>query len=396
MKIFKSLVSSLLSFLLFSSLSVLGLAFMLDRTLLNPDFVVAEINQLDVSSVAQALFSQQAPSSSPYLSEAIEKTIAQLEPMVKERVGTATHIVYDYLLGENQTLDLAVTLKSTILHPDFVVAIVDNLDMPSLARELLQKQLAQGVPPASGYSLESWDGRFDEAVNKAKPAIREQVEASASSLVDYLLGESQGFQVVISLEPMVTSLRDVLREDFLKSPPAELASLPPGVLQGYFDKYFDTILAGAMPLTWVLDEKTLGSDVRTDIVQGIAETEVALQQGRQYIGYFQLGYKLLLGFMVLLILGIILIDRRLKNVTRRLGTIFLTYGAVEYGSILAGRYFTGTRFLPAAIPLPLQTWLSQFLEHLLRPLEMFSLVLVVAGIVLIFVSIISRPAQPSQ
>ena len=51
MQFLKSLAISLLSFLLFLSLSIFGLAFMLSQTILNPDFVVAELNQLDISSL---------------------------------------------------------------------------------------------------------------------------------------------------------------------------------------------------------------------------------------------------------------------------------------------------------------------------------------------------------
>ena len=54
-----------------------------------------------------------------------------------------------------------------------------------------------------------------------------------------------------------------------------------------------------------------------------------IQQVRQAIGYFQLGYEALIGFMLLLILGIILIDHQVRGVTRRLGITFVTYGAIE-------------------------------------------------------------------
>ena len=59
MKLLKGLALSLLSFLLFLSLSTFGIVLTLNYTILNPDFIVSELNQLDVSSMIKDLFSSQ-------------------------------------------------------------------------------------------------------------------------------------------------------------------------------------------------------------------------------------------------------------------------------------------------------------------------------------------------
>ena len=71
-------------------------------------------------------------------------------------------------------------------------------------------------------------------------------------------------------------------------------------------------------------------ETRQSIAEGIAEAEEPLEQAREYVGWFQLGYKILIGFMVLLIAGIILIHRQVKGATRGLGITFLIYGAIIY------------------------------------------------------------------
>ena len=52
MKVLKGLALSLLGTLLFLSLAVFGLVLTINQTILNPDFVVSQVNKLDISSLA--------------------------------------------------------------------------------------------------------------------------------------------------------------------------------------------------------------------------------------------------------------------------------------------------------------------------------------------------------
>ena len=61
MKLLKGLAIGLLSFLLFLSLTIFGILFLLNQTILNPGFVAAEINKLDVPLLAEELLSEQIP-----------------------------------------------------------------------------------------------------------------------------------------------------------------------------------------------------------------------------------------------------------------------------------------------------------------------------------------------
>jgi len=122
-----------------------------------------------------------------------------------------------------------------------------------------------------------------------------------------------------------------------------------------------------------------------------------MQQVRQYIGYFQLGYKVLIAFILLLILGIILINRQVRGSTRVIGTTFLTYGALNYAAVFVVKHFDVTQFFDLTqLPLPeippsLQTWLSQLVGDFLAPLEIFSLGLLAGGVALIIVSFVYKP-----
>ena len=83
----KGLAISLLSFLLFLSLSIFGTVFMLNNTFLKPDFVTTELNRLDVSSLVGEFLITEPSSEAPFPAEVISKTITDLEPLVKEQVS---------------------------------------------------------------------------------------------------------------------------------------------------------------------------------------------------------------------------------------------------------------------------------------------------------------------
>lgn len=291
----QNLALSLLSFLLFLSLSIFASAFMLDKTLLNPDFVISELNRLDMSLLAGDLFSIEAPPEAPYLAEVIDETVADLEPWMKEEMSTAIYSGYDYLMGRTESLNL-----------------------------------------------------------------------------------------VISTEPVKDSLRENLREAFLASPPPELQGAPSHVKEQYFNELYQQ-LAGNIPPTVEFTESSLPPDALA-----------MLEQVRSYLSYFQTVYYGLIGFMLLLVLGIIFISRQVRDITRRLGIPCLTYGAFGYAGIFVARYFTKTGLPLPELPAALQTWLPQFLDNLMAPLETFSLCLLIGGVVLVIVSFVYKPRQPSS
>ena len=295
MKFLKGLALSLLGFLLFLSLSIFGLALTLNYTILNPDFIVSEVDELDISSLVEEFLSEEIPQEEPYLAEVLDNTIADLEPWIKEQVNAGIYTSYDYLLGKSESLSL-----------------------------------------------------------------------------------------VISLEPVKDNLKDNLRKAILESPPLELEGASPAEIELYLDEAYSEI-DEMLPPRFEFNVSSLDPEVLAQ-----------LEQARQYIGYFQLGYKLLIGFILLLILGIILIHRQVKRATREIGIIFLTYGVLEYIAIFVTKYLAGTQLTKLDMPAQLQTLLPQLLSNFLAPLEIFSICLLVVGVALIIVSFIYKPRQPSE
>ena len=392
MKFLRGLGLILLSLLLFLSLSIFGLAFLLNNTVLSPKFITSELDRFDMSSVVEEVISQQILEEEfpEELRTVLADTIPKVEPLVKEQVSAATYSIFDYLLGKRESPDLAQTLHNTLLSSDFIVSIVDELDIASLAEEIVSEQFAGQIPEEMEFMTEY----LNDVIVELEPWIKEQIGVVADPVVSYLLGESQSLNVVIPLEPAMEIVRDSLREALLESPPAEFADLPPSLLAQQFDAFFQEFSEG-MPSTFELDESLLGTELRTEIASALAEAEVGLEQGREVIGYFQLGYKLLIGFIVLLILGIVLIHRRVKGASRGLGITFLTYGVLWYVGIFVAKYFAVTQMAQFDVPHYLEGWRFQFVDNFLAPLEMFSLGLLIGGVALIVVSFVYKRRETS-
>lgn len=287
--------------------------------------------------------------------------------------GLALSLLISLLFLSISAFGLAFTLNHTILNPDFVVSQIDKLDVASLAKEQIQ------IPPEAQFVSEA----IDDTIADLEPWMKEQVNASIYSGYDYFMGRSQSLSIIISMEPMKERLRDNLRETFLQSPPPELAALPPAAIEQYFDQFYQEF-SEQIPPTFEFNESLLPPEVMA-----------TLEQVRQGIGYFQLGYKALIGFIVLVILGIILINRQVRSTTRRIGTTFLVVGAFGLIEIFLANRFAWPQIAQLDIPAQLQTWIPQLLNDFLAPLQMFSLGLLAAGVVLLIVSFAYKPRQPS-
>ena len=390
MKFLKGLGLSLLGFLLFLSISTFSFAYLLNNTLLNPDFATTQLNRLDMSSLAEEFLAQQPADET---NEALVNVITELEPTIKEQLGVAINDIYDYVLGKSQSLDLALTLRNSVLSTDFAVSVMDKLDLATLVGENLKEQFAQEIPPEMmGYLEEP----LDDTLKELEPWMKEQIGVAADPMLDYLLGRSPGFSVEISLEPVLASLQDNLREAFQENMPPEFAVIPPAMFDQYFDQFYQQFTQD-IPATVAIDQSLFGAEMPMQITQMLTDAEVMLAEGRQYVSYFQQGYNLLIGLILLLILGIVLIHREVKGASRQIGTTLATFGAIEYISILVAKYFGVDQLTALPIPASLQAWLAEFVNDLLAPLEVFSLVCLISGAVLIIVSFVYprlRPGQP--
>jgi len=265
-------------------------------------------------------------------------------------------------------------LRITLLDPDFMVAHVDRLDVSALAREMIEEQVSGQLPPEAAFLEEA----LYETIEDNEPLIKEQVNAAIYSSYDYLLGKTDRLYMVFSLEPLKADLKDRVWQLFqqnIESLPPQVSALPPEILRGYFEEFYQQF-ADQIPSEFAVDE----SSIPPEMVASLAMV-------REYASYAQTAYYGLIALMVLLVLGIILLHRSVKGATRELGITFLIYGALEYASVWACQ-----RYLPS-LPLPdmppaIQAWLNGFIADLIAPMQILGIGLMAAGAALIIVSIV--------
>jgi hypothetical protein len=99
---------------------------------------------------------------------------------------------------------------------------------------------------------------------------------------------------------------------------------------------------------------------------------------------------------LLLILLIIVIHRQVRGSTRGLGTTFLSCGILSYAGALVAKNVASTQLPQLNIPVYLQGWVPQLIADTLAPLEIYGIALLAVGVVLLVVSFVYKPQEPSS
>jgi len=102
--------SGVFSFLLFDVLVLLGLVISVNLTILNPDFVTAELEKLDVYSAVIEQAKTRLPSQQFISTETVDELVSELKPWFEEQANTVIHAVYAYL-EENRKLEVTISLE---------------------------------------------------------------------------------------------------------------------------------------------------------------------------------------------------------------------------------------------------------------------------------------------
>ena len=383
------------------------LATTLGTTFFHSDFVASLMAELDLAALAEDIIIEQFSEEgfTEELGDAIVSTISKHESTIKQKVVTASEPVFDYLLGKTSSINLSLLLRATLLTPDFVSSLLEELDIDTLSSQFLTEKIEEQIPEELQYLSEY----VDDAVTALVPLIKEEIINSVDPILGYLLGERQSVSVTISLDSVIESLEDDLREAFLKSPPPEYSGLPQNELNQLFDVHFAEVTSN-MGATIEIDEALFPAEIptqiassldeaergleqaRQDLAEAIAEAEVQLEQVREYVSQFQTYYYLLIGLLALLVLAIILINLEVKGACRWLGITFLVYGVIFAAGVFFGKDILHTKILQPALeadlPLVLQNWILQMTLELVSPLQIFSIGIAVFGVVLLVVSFV--------
>jgi len=357
----KGLGTAILSLLLFLSLTVFGIAFTLNSTLLNPDFVIAQVDKIDVSDVAREFAEEeivdQVPDEVDFLVDVIYDVIDEQEPWLKEQANTAIYVGYDFILGDTDTLNIYIPLDEK------------KEDLRESLWNAFTERVPQWLPDFVASELGSYLSRYIDYFASDIPEQYlppELIGAPADQLSEYLRSYLQ-------------EIAGMVAEDYVP----DVSGLLESVVRPYFDEYYDDIM-DQLPATLEVNRSNIDDDVWDDLLLA-----------RKYVSYFKTGYYLLIAFMVLLIIGIFLVNRNVRDSTLSLGISLFIYGVLEFAGIYIARHFLPTDLSFAfpdtfGIPESLQTWLAGFYVDLLAPLQILSIIVMVVGAASIVFSIFYR------
>lgn len=393
-----SLSLTFLTLILFISLTVFGLAFTLDRTFLNASFVTSEINKVDATTLAEGLTNQQSTDElSAELKTVMIEAISRLQLPLKEHMGDAIRPVLSYVSGSSQSLDMASVLRDNVLNSDFVSSVWGKLDVPTLISGIDTSQLVKEIVGDKSYDEMPQNAKYllpyaDDIIVNLDPWVKEQLTTYADPIFDYLLGRTSTLDVDVSLSPLKSNLEDTLKTDFFNSPPSALSGMSQAELEQYYNENYAG-LADNLPATLHIDQSTFGADSQASITKALSNADNSLKQARQYVGYFELGFKLLIVLIILLILGIVLIYHQVRAASRHLGITFLVYGIPEYVGIILGKSFFKGQLANQQISTQVQTIAFKSLSDFMSPLSILCICLIVLGLALLVLSFFYRKGK---
>jgi hypothetical protein len=110
MNVVRGFFSGVFSFLLFDVLVLLGLIISLNLTILNPDFVTAELEKLDAYLTVIEQAKTMLPSQQFISAETVDELVTELTPWFEEQADTVIHAVYAYL-EEDRQLEANISLE---------------------------------------------------------------------------------------------------------------------------------------------------------------------------------------------------------------------------------------------------------------------------------------------
>jgi uncharacterized integral membrane protein len=274
---------------------------------------------------------------------------------VKVLKGLALGLTGSFLFVALIILGIAFTINSTVLSPKFLINEIEKLDLSATAQQILEERLPSEVKPY----LPAINSTLDEN----KLWIKEQIDYSINTLYNYLSGESNILDLTIETQPLKQSLIKNLNQINVKLPPSE---------QVITSDQFQQQLSDEIPSTITLNRDNIPSEVWQTI-----------QQAKEITGYIRTTYFVLIVFSILLILLIILITREVKGAALSLGIIFLVVGAASLSALIVTQ-----RFVPGSIPMndlpmQIQVWLKQLIIDYLSPWKIYSIIILVLGVLLL-------------
>jgi hypothetical protein len=261
---------------------------------------------------------------------------------------------------------IVVMANQTVLTPDFIVHQHDKLDLSLLTSQLLREQIPQQL---------EFTGEFlNDIVTDMEPEIKMQASGLIYSGYNYFTGKSEQLKLSISLVSVKDNLRKKIFENRDRIIPSYLSTATQTEQEQYLEDVYEN-MTKKVPDRLEYTQASWGRDIQ----QMLARISLT-------VGYFILGYRVLIGLIVFLIMGLFLFIRPVWKAVQILGIIALCAGLVQlilYFAIIGITSYELTQF---TLPPALQAWLPSLINDFLLSLVVVSIIILLIGIILIVIS----------
>jgi hypothetical protein len=361
MGVLRSLATSILSFILFLTLAVFSIAFMLKGTVLNYDFVSDQVDKVPIADIARdfgdELITSELTQGMPFVKDVALNVFEEKEPWIKDKLKDAMDSGYDYMLGETDTLYIVIPLSE--LKADLQSTLWNE------ARSYLQQELVgKSEAEISSYLQDIVRQIPTDLMPPELAALPRDVRNLA---VEQYLRDFAGLNSVAGLPPEITASVEVSAKE-------------------YFDEFLGDFI-DEIPGTYTIDESTLGS-----------ETMDALSTAKTAVGYFQTYYPWMIVLMIVLAALIFVINMNIRATARALGTNLCIYGGLSLIGIIVVKVVSPFHYITDAfdVPATLTTWAEGMANDITSVAMPLSIGLLVAGVALLVVSFIIKPKAASE
>jgi len=269
-------------------------------------------------------------------------------------------------------LGVSISLSTTILNSDFVIAELQDVPVYPLFADEAKKQ----VPSEAAFLLPL----IDEAEDDLEPWVREQVAVLVRSLETYVKGD-MAFSATISLEEPKQYLAERLEETLLDVQIPGLNMFSEEQQQMFLDQIQREVDA-RVPNSFEITEAYLD-----------AGTLAGMRAAREFAGYVAVSLWVLPLVALISILIIAWMRAwRGRPVTRLIGAAFITAGIVSViVRFVAPSAAVG--MMPPYLPQNLRPALAGFIDGCFAPMLVYGIVVLVVGAVLVLVSFRLRSAD---
>jgi hypothetical protein len=367
---------------------------MIDSTALNEDFINSQIDKLNIADIAEEAIDDQLEEEDipQTVRDSLDNILPDLERYIADESSTIIDQVYAYIKGESSTIDLTQLARGAVPDATFVNSLLDDMELGILVEEFINEKIGEADLSEIAYLKDYIAQAAIESADTFETTIRQIITSSIGPTADYALGITSSLSLSFSIESILDDFKDNLFAGITASPPPELASLSPilfeQALEDIWAQYFSTI-----PETIEIDEELVGYDMQADVTQSLSDASDSLQEVRDAIELFKMGYWVTLTIIALLIAGIILLQGQVRGACRSLGIVFLIYGVIEYIGIIIAKGVIDSQIPDADMPASFNNWATNLVSDTLNPLEMLAIGSIVLGVILLVTSFLYRRQQ---